>query len=121
MICLRGLALQPKAKAAPCPRVGCGDPPAFTPSRQPEPFVGIVASAEGDLAGSVFCQNPLRHLHRQQGAQREIVKLPGVRELVDDGAAAPQDPELRRGRHTVDVIDTQAQGAELGGAGSAPE
>src|SRR5437773_10344918 len=86
------LAFQPKARTAAGPAIGGGDPPACAPLWQPELLVGVVAAAEGDLARAVVAQHALGHLHGEQRAERQIVEALVVCELVDDGAAIPQDP-----------------------------
>src|SRR6266849_3033451 len=98
------LAFQPKAQTASGPGIGCGDAPAFAPLRQPKLLVRVVAAAESDLARAVVGQRPLDHLHGEERAERQIVEPPVMRELVNDGAAIPQGPNLRRGGHPIDVV-----------------
>jgi len=58
---------------------------------------------------TVVRQHALGHFHRQERAERQIVKPFVVRQLINDGAAMPQDPKLRCGRDAVDIVDAQAQ------------
>src|SRR5271166_3358654 len=99
MIEFARFALQPEAEAVPCARIGGVDPPAFSSLRKPELLVGVVAAAEGDLARVIVRQHALGHLHREERAERQIVKSFVVRKLVNDGASVPQDPKLRGSRH----------------------
>src|SRR5271166_427463 len=114
MIEFARFALQPEAEAVPCARIGGVDPPAFSSLRKPELLVGVVAAAEGDLARVIVRQHALGHLHREERADRKIVKSFVVRKLVNDGASVPQDPKLRGSRHAVDVVDAEPQRPELG-------
>src|ERR1700751_2346363 len=108
-------ALQADAETAPGAWVAGVYPPAFPPLRQPELLVGVVTTAEGNLAGTVVLQHALYHFHREECPERQIVEQFVMRKLVDDCAAMPQNPELCRGWHPVNVIDAEAQRSELSG------
>src|SRR6516164_10960020 len=77
-------ALQTTAEAAPGPWIGGLDPPAFPSLRQPEPLVWVVAAPKRDLARVVVRQHALGHLHREERAERQIVKPFVVRQLIND-------------------------------------
>jgi len=115
-------ALQPKAEAAPGPRVRGIDPPTLPSLGEPELLVGIVTAAESDLARAVVPQHALGHLHREEGAERQIVKPFVVRQFVNDRAAMPQDPKLRCSRDVVDIVNARGATPRVQRqAGSMPE
>src|SRR5665213_239156 len=90
-------------------RVEGDEAPALAPLRQPELFIRIVAAAEIDLARPVVFQHALHHAHAENGADREIVEAAIMRQLVDGGAAVPQDPALRRRRFAVEFENAGAE------------
>src|ERR1700746_1433819 len=100
---LGGLTPGSIPQPAPGPRIGRAYAPPFASLRKPQLLVWVVAAAEGDFARLVGGQHALGHLPREQCAERQIVNLLGMGELVDDGATVPQDPELRCGRDPADV------------------
>src|SRR4051794_25185537 len=110
----RRRALGTQRQAAQGSRVGDLQAPPLAPSRQPQPLVGVVAPAEGDLVRTVGFEDPLRHLHGQQRTKRQGFETLVVSELVDDRAASPDDPELGRRGPVVDIVDAEPQRALRG-------
>ena len=66
-----GLLPQAQAQAVPSPRVGCGDPPPFSPLREPQLLIRVVATPKADFLRAILCQHTLEHFHREEGAERE--------------------------------------------------
>src|SRR6516162_9434688 len=106
-------ALQTSGEPSPGPWIGGLDPPAFPSLRQPEPLIRVVTAPKSNLARAVVRQHALGHFHREERAQRQIIKPFVVRQLINDRAAMPQDPKLRRGRDAVDIVDAEAQRPEF--------
>ena len=84
-----GLLPQAPAQPLPSPRVSCGDPPPFSPLWEPQLLIGVVAAPKADFLWVILRQHTLEHFHREEGAEREVVKALVMRELADDGAAVP--------------------------------
>ena len=66
-----GLLPQAQAQAVPSPRVGCGDPPPFSPLREPQFLIGVIAAPKADFLRAILRQHTPEHFHREEGAERD--------------------------------------------------
>src|SRR6516162_841893 len=110
-----GLLPQAQAQAVPSPRVGCGDPPPFSPLREPQLLIRVVATPKADFLRAILCQHTLEHFHREEGAERELVKALVMRQLANYGAAVPYEPELCCRWNTIDIVNPEPQRSQVPG------
>lgn len=114
---MSSLAPEPRARKNLHRRAPCRDPRRIeslqSPQRlvpvHPVALVGIVAGAEIDAPHPVDFDDMAEQRRRQQGAGRGFQAVLDMRELVDEGGAVLDGPELRRDRNPLDPRDPHAK------------
>jgi len=105
---------QCRKPAFPGPERHGEDAPAAAPARQPEALERIVAAAEIDLRHAIGIEHVTHHLGGEQRADGQVRGGTVMRELVDGGLAAFDQPDLAGDRPVAGEGQPHAQDVARG-------